>query len=257
LTSIARINSQPTMEATNKINIGFLAPQTSNDPHFANFRELLPAEVSLTIEGRSSERHSRYALAGITDEMVTRAVEFVRKYQVDGLMIAGAPVTMLNPDLKRRVGTAVPVPVVASVSASTAALKALSAKRLILMTPFDAEMNLKITTHLNAEGLTVLSCPLFEDFKSGSPSKILPDELFHRVENNLREHSSADAIYFQGAALDPLPIIEKLENRFGVSVVASNPAMLWHLVSLLGSTCSITGYGKLLSSWPDMSQRTR
>jgi maleate isomerase len=60
----------------------------------------------------------------------------------------------------------------------------------------------------------------------------------------------ADGIYFQGARLDPLPIIATLEEKLGVPVVASNPAMLWHILSRLGVKCSVSGYGKLLEKWP-------
>ena len=59
-----------------------------------------------------------------------------------------------------------------------------------------------------------------------------------------------DAIYFQGALLDPLPILDKLEAELKLPIVASNPAMLWLILSKLGLRYTISGYGKLLSSWP-------
>jgi maleate cis-trans isomerase len=59
-----------------------------------------------------------------------------------------------------------------------------------------------------------------------------------------------DAIYFQGAVLDPLKVIETLEQDTELPVVASNPAMLWFILSQLGRRYSIDGHGKLLRQWP-------
>ncbi|MGH7848397.1 MAG: hypothetical protein ACREQW_24935 [Candidatus Binatia bacterium] len=236
-----------------QIHIGLLAPQSASEPHFANFRKLLPADIVLTIEGRSAAHIPRYQFAGKTAEFVQRAVDFVRAHRVQGLIIAGAPVTLLNPDLEARVSDAVLIPTVTALSSATATLKALSAHRLIVLTPFDAGMNERIAAFLGRNQLTVLCSPLFENQNLGAAAGVGPDELFQYVQKLLTEHSTAQAIYFQGAALDPLPVIERLENRLGISVVASNPAMLWHLLSKMGQTRSIKGYGRLLSSWPSLS----
>ena len=64
------------------------------------------------------------------------------------------------------------------------------------------------------------------------------------------EQSGIDAIYFQGALLDPIKVLEKMEKELHVPIVASNPAMLWFILSKLGLSYKISGYGRLLSSWP-------
>ena len=238
------------MDAVENVHIGLLAPQTATEPHFAGFRKLLPANISLTIEGRSLAHTSRYEFAGRTDEFVARAVDFVERHKVQGLIVAGAPVTLLNPDLEARLAHAIRVPTVTAVAAAAAALKALSARRLILVTPFDSAINHRIEAYLRDRALSVLFSPLFEDQEAGGASKTDPNELFERVKKILTEHPAADAIYFQGAALDPLPIMDRMEKHFEICVVASNPAMLWHLLSRMGHRHCIDGYGKLLSSWP-------
>jgi len=37
-----------------------------------------------------------------------------------------------------------------------------------------------------------------------------------------------------------------------ISVIASNPAMIWNILSKVDARLSIPGYGKLLSSWPEL-----
>ena len=73
--------------------------------------------------------------------------------------------------------------------------------------------------------------------------------MFALAEKSLAEVENVDAIYFQGAVLDPLKVLEKIERELKTTVVASNPAMLWFMLSKLGLTYHIQGYGKLLEEW--------
>jgi maleate cis-trans isomerase len=72
------------------------------------------------------------------------------------------------------------------------------------------------------------------------------------VVKTYQNHAPADAIYF-GATMDPLPIIQSLENELKVPVIASNPAMIWNMLSMLGVQGSVENYGRLLATWPARS----
>jgi maleate isomerase len=215
---------------------------------------MLPPGVTLTNEGLGLLRNSYGDLEGITDEITTRAVDFVERNQVQGLIITGGFVTLFNPGLEAKVAEAVRIPVTSAVASVTAALSALAAKRLMLVTPFSADMNAVIAKHLESLGFTVFFGPAFDkDRKPGAGVEISPGDLLRKVEESFHSNSSAEAIYFQGATLDPLPIIQKLEDALGVPVIASNPAMFWNILSKLGAQFSIKGYGRLLSFWPNLS----
>ena len=54
--------------------------------------------------------------------------------------------------------------------------------------------------------------------------------------------------------MDPLPIIQRLEDALAVPVITSNTAMIWNLLSKLELNFSVKGYGKLLAEWPDCSR---
>jgi maleate cis-trans isomerase len=236
----------------NEICIGLLSPEGTNSNHFRNFENLLPPEIRLSIEGLELARSSRYELAGKSDVIVGRARQFAQKLPLQGLIVTGAPVAILNPGIETQVSEALGIPVVTAVSSCIAALKALGAKRLVVMTPFDVPMNEKLTNEVERASLKVLSCPPFKDPWFGASSKVGPEEVMANTVKAFSVAGGADGIYFQGARLDPLPIIGKLEEQLGVPVVASNPAMLWHILSRLGVKCSISGYGKLLQSWPKL-----
>ena len=235
-------------------HIGLLSPEGTNSGHFRNLEKLLPSEVHVSMDGLELARSSRYELADKSAVIVARARDFAQKESLQGMIVTGAPVAILNPGIESQVSHALGIPVVTAVSSCIAALKAIGAKKLVVMTPFDVPMNEKLTSELERTGLNVLACPPFKDPTFGASSKIGPDEVFATTTAAFNAAEGADAIYFQGARLDPLPVIDKLEGSLGVPVIASNPAMLWNILSLLNVQCSISGYGKLLKNWPPLSK---
>ena len=234
------------------VHIGLLSPEGTNSSHFRHFEKLLPPEIQLSMEGLQLARTSRYELRGKSDVIITRAMQFARKLSLQGLIVTGAPVAILNPGLETQVSQAVGIPVVTAVSSATAALS-IGAKNLLVITPFDVPMNESLTSELKRAGLHVLSCPAFADPTFGSSSKVGPEEIFASTTMAFATAGAVDAIYFQGARLDPLPIIERLEEQVGIPVIASNPAMLWHILSRLNMRCCIDGYGNLLKNWPALA----
>jgi maleate cis-trans isomerase len=239
------------MPKHDKIHLGLLSPAGADRPHFKTLQQMLPREISLSHEGLGLLRDSYRDLEGKTGEITARAVEFVKRSKIQGLIITGGFVTLFNPGLEDNIAAAVCVPVASAISSVIAALHALSAQSLILITPFSGEMNSVITEHLSERGFTVFSSrSLGESRTPGAMSEISADELFDYVVETHHQNPSAEAIYFQGATLDPLPILQKLEDKLGRPVIASNPAMLWNLISKLNAKFSLEGYGKLLSSWP-------
>jgi maleate isomerase len=241
------------MDAGNKIQIGMLSPDTANRPHFQSFQKLLPSDVLLINEGLGLLRNSYDDLAGKNAEVIARAMEVVGKHQLRGLMLGGGFLTLFNPGLESKVSAAIGCPATAPVSAVTAALKSLSLNTLLLMTPFSTAMNTIIKNHFDHIGFKVYLGPPFEDRRPGASVDLSPEALFQRVEGAFKKNPATEAVYFQGATLDPVPIIQRLENELGVTVVTSNQAMLWNLLSQLGLKYSIQGYGKLLSVWPALT----
>jgi maleate isomerase len=242
------------MATTQKVHLGILSPGTADRPHFKSLEQMLPPEVSVTNEGLGLLQNSYSDLEGKTGEIAARAADFVPRNKVHGLIVTGGFVTLFNPGLEAQVAEAVRIPVTSAVPSVTTALGALSVRKVMLLTPFTPDMNAHIEKHLANLGFTVFPGPPYDKArKPGAGVEISPDELFRRVEAGFRQNPATQAIYFQGATLDPLPIIQRLEDNLGVPVVSSNTAMLWNILSKLGLRFSIKGYGKLLSSWPGNS----
>jgi len=233
------------------IPIGVLSPATPNRPHFKSLDNILPGGVSMVHEGLGLLGESYGDLAGKSDRIVELAKDFVRRHVVRGLMVTGGFVTLFNPGLEDRVADAIGRPVASAVSSAVSALKTFEAKSVLLITPFDAASDAVIKTHLHQLGLAVALGPPFENRKAGSAVNLTRDELFELVKTTYRANPGAQAIYFQGATMDPLPIIQRIEDALAVPVVTSNTAMMWNLLSQLRLQYSVKGYGRLLAQWPE------
>ena len=124
--------------------------------------------------------------------------------------------------------------------------------QVLLLTPFDARLNDLIVAHLAKAGVTAMSPNSFDEL--AVPKRMTPDEVFDLTKKNLAAVGKVDAIYFQGAVLDPIKCLEQIESELKATVIASNPAMLWYVLSKLGMKYPMNGYGRLLREWPAMGE---
>ena len=165
-----------------------------------------------------------------------------------GVIVPGAPVEVQNPGLRARLAEALDVPFTTALGAGENALRAFGASRILLLTPFDSYMNSLVVPHLTAAGFDVQLADL--GFNSEQEAVDLDASIvFDMARGAVRKADGVQALYFQGAVLNPLPVIDEMEAEFGLPVVASNPAMLWSVASQLGGTFSIEGKGRLVREW--------
>jgi maleate cis-trans isomerase len=111
-------------------------------------------------------------------------------------------------------------------------------------------MNELICQHLDSKGVSAVAPHPFKEL--GVPKRMGPDEVFELTEKSLAATDPVDAIYFQGAVLDPIKVLEKIETQLGMLTIASNPAMLWYVLSKLGLAYPMSGFGRLLREWPKL-----
>ncbi|MBI2087790.1 MAG: hypothetical protein HYT78_03490 [Deltaproteobacteria bacterium] len=235
------------MAQTLRAKIGLVTPTSPSGPHFESFGKLIPSDVRLEIEGLDVLGNSIYELKALTTPIVKLILDRAKTRSWDGVMVSAAPVELLNPDLRTQLDAAVPIPATTALSACVAALQAFSAKRILLLTPFDDPMNQMIKDFLARAGIGATPIQTFRHYTEAIGFR--PEEVYRLAQKSLAAASGIEAIYFQGAVLDPLPVIDRIEKDLGVPVVASNPAMLWHILSKLGLRYQIRGYGRLLAEW--------
>ena len=238
------------MAEPTKATIGFVSGGASSMPHYNSFLPLIPGEIKMDFLGLNLYGNSLYEIAGKKDLIVQQVRQSVSDRGWNGVIVTAAPTEVLNPGLFDALQTALTVPFTTALHACVVALKIYSAKRVLLLTPFDARLNDLICQHLEKLGVSAVAPHPFQEL--GVPKRMTPDEVFELTKNSLTGADPVDAVYFQGAVLDPIKVLAKIETDLGITVIASNPAMLWYVLSKLGHSYPMSGYGRLMREWPKL-----
>lgn len=221
-------------------------------PHYNSFAPLIPESIKLDFSGLELYGDSLYEVANKKDIIIRKVQELVEARDWNGVILTAAPTEVLNPGLFEGLKTALTIPFTTALHACVSALRAYSAKRVLLLTPFDSRLNDLIRDHLEKSGISAVAPHPFEEL--GVPKRLDPDAVFELTKTSLDAANPVDAIYFQGAVLDPIKVLEKIETNLGMTAIASNPAMLWSLLSKLELAFPISGYGRLLREWPRLGE---
>jgi maleate cis-trans isomerase len=221
-------------------------------PHYNSFTPLIPESIKLDFAGLGLYGDSLYDVADKKDIIIRNVEELVEARDWSGVIVTAAPTEVLNPGLFEALKTALAIPFTTALHACVSALRAYSAKRVLLLTPFDNRLNDLIRDYLEKSGISAVAPHPFEEL--GAAKRLDPDAVFELTKTSLDAADPVDAIYFQGAVLDPIKALEKIETNLGMTAIASNPAMLWYLLSRLELAFPISGYGRLLREWPRLGQ---
>ena len=237
------------MTTSSVTHIGFVSPNAKWGAHYDDLLALVPDGVQVDIQPLGLYRTSLNELSEAGGDHLAKTTQLVAERGWAGVAVTGAPMQVQNKDLPDRLRAATGVPVTTALESSTAALRALSAERALVMTPFDASMNALVGEYLKGAGIDAV----FPETALGTGPGALAlsaDEVYELAKGALMAASDVEAIYFQGARLNPLGCLERMEADFSVPIVASNPAMLWNLLSLLGEHRPSGVGGRLLRDWP-------
>lgn len=138
------------------------------------------------------------------------------------------------------------VPVLGASQADYAALRALNAQRIGIVTPFKAEVDAVVKANTEAAGFKVVAV-------KGTEAPSLP-EICETPLDDIRAvfaevaASDCDVILQVGTALPVVALIAELEAEHGKPIVACNAAVYWQALRHIGIADAIPGYGRLLEA---------
>ena len=236
------------------VKLGFLSASGRYAAHYDDFLRLVPPEVDLEITPLGLWAGSLYDLAGKTDEHIEITTRLAGEKGWEGLALMGAPMQVQNPDHIGKLRARLDIPVTTALESGAAAVKAFGATDILLLTPFDDGLNTMLRDFLAGQSVRA-TFPVNnrtdtrrEDVHATEQKTA--DEVYRLAIDAFANAPGAQAVYFQGAPLNPLLTLERLEADLGVPVVASNPAMFWSIASILGRSYSVPNGGRLLREWP-------
>jgi maleate isomerase len=131
--------------------------------------------------------------------------------------------------------------------AAPAALKAYGAKRIGLLTPFDARGNENATRLFEDLGFEVVTSFGFACANALHIAHV-PDEAKERaiVERLATPKNRLDAIVQCGTNMSLVDVAEKLEPRLGIPVLGINAVTFWHALRESGIRAPLVNAGRLL-----------
>jgi len=145
----------------------------------------------------------------------------------------------------RELADAVGVPVCNASEADHAALSTLGARRVAVVTPFNADVDRTVQANVEEAGFEVVAI-------KGTEAPSLPAicetplgdirSVFHDVTR-----SDCDAILQVGTALPVVALLDELEREIGKPIVACNAAVYWQTLRAAGIDDRIAGFGRLLA----------
>ena len=239
------------MTTADPVRIAILGGRGGSKAHWNLLRRsFVPPGVELDSEPLSLWREPDQRKGQAEDAYVARAVDLVREHRWDGIALTGAPNQLLHPGASAGVRAALDIPVTLALEASAIAARALGIRCALLLTPLDESTNGLIKDYLATAGVeAVLPATAFSSVDQMADAGA--EEVSALAKRELASAPGVDGIIFQAARLlTPIGFLERLEQDFDIPVVASNPAILWHLLSTLGHTYHVESGGRLLREWP-------
>lgn len=146
--------------------------------------------------------------------------------------------------LRTEIAETYDVPTTTAAHAIITGLRAVSAKRISIVSPYPAKVDEAEHDYFSKAGFEVLGgafLGIVDGFSLAEPS---PETLFELGKRGM--HPNADALVVSCLNTRSHTVIDKLEQAIGKPVVTSTQATLWHALRLAGIEDPITGYGRLL-----------
>ena len=150
----------------------------------------------------------------------------------------------MEADIQQRIASATGLPALMTSAAIVEALRALRARKVVLLTPYIPEVNAREVAFLQGEGLEVLSETGLGLDTNTEMAKLAP-EVWSDLARKHRD-SRADAYFLSCTAVRSAEVIDELERELGRPVVTSNQAIAWYCLRKAGIEDKVRGFGSLL-----------
>ena len=179
------------------------------------------------------------------------AAETLASREVDIIICGGTPVQLTigydkSKEMAKRIQEATGVPTFLQIETSTNALNKLSARKIVMATPFSKEHNEIYKKHLEKLGFEVLNMKGLGIRNNVDITKQPSYASYRLAREAFREAPQADAVWIGCPAWPVLSNVSILEKDLDKPVIAEVATVLWMALTTLGIKGPIKGYGKLL-----------
>jgi maleate isomerase len=130
------------------------------------------------------------------------------------------------------------------VSAALRGLARLGCGRIALLTPYLPEVNALVERFLTGRGLELRARGFFPISDDNARGRVTETSILEAARR-LTADKAVEALFMSCTALRSAGLVERIEDYIGRPVVASNQAMCWDSLRLVGDTRVVAGAGRL------------
>lgn len=205
--------------------------------HFQRLPRAGTAVTSASLLGMKSEAIES---ARIFSPMEPRAIVFAC---TSGTFLSGPT---HHDEVARDINERTGVPALTTSTALLQALRTLGLRRVLMVTPYPADVNDEEVEFLSYHGTEVVECVSFEcaDFK-GIRAISEQQVVQAAIDAAQRLRGRIDGVFISCTNLGTLGSINPLEASIGMPVISSNAVTLWAALRLAGYTGTIESLGTL------------
>ncbi len=227
--------------------IGLMVP-SSNTTVEPEFYRALPHDVTLHIARLYLTKIAPDSIRRIVEDMETQA-KLLASADVDVIVLGATAPSFLNglgydKALIARIEAATGKKATTTSTALVEAMAHLGAKRVVLGSAYDEQVNAIAKSFLEASGVEVVGVKglaLVDNLVVGRLSADTAYDLAREVD-----HPGADAIVLACTNWQTMDVIERIERDTGKPVISTTQASIWGALRAIGYSKPITGYGRLL-----------
>ena len=153
----------------------------------------------------------------------------------------------MEADIRQRIASATGLPALMTSEAIVEALRKFSSKRIVLLTPYIADVNAREAGFLKDSGFEVLSETGLGLDTNTEMARLAPEVWLDLARRNRTDR--ADAYLVSCTAVRSAEVIDEMERELGRPVVTSNQAIAWHCLRKAGIQDKVPGFGALLCEY--------
>ena len=229
-----------------RAKLGMLLP-SGNQAAEPQFHAMLPAGVSLHTTRLKLSGSSDAELMGMTDR-VEEAAQLVGDAEVDLVVFHCTAVSTWDAtreqSIKDRIAKASGRPVTATSEAIVAALRAVGAKSIVMLSPYIDAINKREEAYFANAGFKILDCAGLNKATANDMMSVTPAEW--RSFAVAHRNPAADAYLLSCTTVRSAEVADALEEELGRPVVTSNTSTVWHCLRKMGIDDRVKGFGRLL-----------
>jgi len=238
-----------TIDYAARARLGVLVP-SGNTVAEPELRAMMPEGVGLFVTRLPLTGSSEAQLMAMLETLET-GTRLLADARPDAIAFHCTAVSTFAPsmagEIRARMGQASAIPALATADAILAALAALRATRVLLVTPYIEAVHQREIDWLTATGSDVVGGGCMGIDTNAEMARIAPEAIRERV---LAEagHVQADVCFISCTAIRSAGLIAPLEAALGLPVITSNQVLAWHALRTLGIPDAPPGFGRLFNT---------